>query len=399
MKLSDLKKSGHAPSLLSAFLYFDISFMIWVLLGALGAYITVDFGLSASQLGLIVAIPILAGSVFRIIVGILTDRFGAKKTAIGGMVITMVPLFWGWLFGNTISELVAIGILLGVAGASFSASLPLASRWYPPHMQGIAMGIAGAGNSGTLLATLFGPRLAEVFGWSGVMGLALIPLLLVMVSFFFMAKEPPNQPKPKPLKDYFLVFKEVDTWYFCLLYSVTFGGFVGLSSFLSYFFVSQYSLSGVRAGEFVTIVVAAGSFLRPVGGLIADKIGGATLLRMLFVGVAISMFAVSLLPPLLFVTIALFLGMGFLGMGNGAVFQLVPQRFEKEIGMVTGIVGAAGGIGGFFLPNLLGIMRDWTGSYSSGFLILSAVALLALGLLLWAQLSWKREWKMAKKLA
>nr|AFV25686.1 nitrate transporter [Alkalihalobacillus alcalophilus ATCC 27647 = CGMCC 1.3604] len=214
-----------------------------------------------------------------------------------------------------------------------------------------------------------------------------------------MAKEPPNQPKPKPIKDYFLVFKEVDTWYFCLLYSVTFGGFVGLSSFLSYFFVSQYSLSGVRAGEFVTIVVAAGSFLRPVGGLIADKIGGATLLRMLFVGVAISMLAVSLLPPLLFVTIALFLGMGFLGMGNGAVFQLVPQRFEKEIGMVTGIVGAAGGIGGFFLPNLLGIMRDWTGSYSSGFLILSVVALLALGLLLWAQFSWKKEWKTAKKLA
>ena len=129
------------------------------------------------------AIPILGGSVFRIIVGILTDRFGPKRTAIGGMLVTMVPLVWGWLFTQTLSELVAIGILLGVAGASFSASLPLASRWYPPKMQGIAMGIAGAGNSGTLLATLFGPRLAEIYGWSGVMGLAIIPLGLVLISF------------------------------------------------------------------------------------------------------------------------------------------------------------------------------------------------------------------------
>ncbi|MFK3937779.1 nitrate/nitrite transporter [Alkalihalobacillus sp. NPDC078783] len=396
MKLSDLKKSGHAPSLFSAFLYFDVSFMIWVMLGALGVYITNDFGLSASQLGLIVAIPILTGSVFRIIMGVLTDRFGPKKTSIGGMIVTMIPLLWGWLLGTTIAELYLIGILLGVAGASFSASLPMASRWYPPELQGLAMGIAGAGNSGTLLATLFGPRLAEMVGWNGVMGLALIPLSLVLLSYTLMAKEPPNQPKPKPLKEYFAVFKERDTWFFCLLYSVTFGGFVGLSSFLSYFFVSQYTLSPVRAGEFVTIVVAAGSFLRPVGGFIADKIGGAKLLYFLFVGMTICMLTVSTLPPLLFVTIALFVGMGCLGMGNGAVFQLVPQRFQKEIGMVTGIVGAAGGIGGFFLPNILGILRDLTGTYASGFIVFAMVTLLAVGILAFAQASWRKQWKVAK---
>ncbi|WYP28076.1 nitrate/nitrite transporter [Alkalihalobacillus sp. FSL W8-0930] len=396
MKLSDLKKSGHAPSLFSAFLYFDVSFMIWVMLGALGVYITNDFGLSASQLGLIVAIPILTGSVFRIVMGVLTDRFGPKKTSIGGMIVTMIPLLWGWLLGTSIAELYLIGILLGVAGASFSASLPMASRWYPPELQGLAMGIAGAGNSGTLLATLFGPRLAEIVGWNGVMGLALIPLSLVLLSYTLMAKEPPNQPKPKPLKEYFVVFKERDTWFFCLLYSVTFGGFVGLSSFLSYFFVSQYTLSPVRAGEFVTIVVAAGSFLRPVGGFIADKIGGAKLLYFLFVGMTICMLTVSTLPPLLFVTIALFIGMGCLGMGNGAVFQLVPQRFQKEIGMVTGIVGAAGGIGGFFLPNILGILRDLTGTYASGFIVFAMVTLLAVGILAFAQASWRKQWKVAK---
>ncbi|WP_078551855.1 nitrate/nitrite transporter [Bacillus alkalicellulosilyticus] len=395
MKLADLKKSGHAPSLLASFLYFDISFMIWVMLGALGVYITADFGLTAGQIGLIVAIPILAGSVFRIIIGILTDRIGPKKTAIGGMIVTMVPLLWGWLFGHTVAELFLIGILLGVAGASFSAALPMASRWYPPHLQGVAMGIAGAGNSGTLLATLFGPRLAEHVGWNGVFGLALIPLGLVLLSYFLMAKEPPNQPAPKPVKQYFSVLKEKDTWYFCLLYSVTFGGFVGLASFLSYFFVSQYGVSAVRAGEFVTLVVASGSFLRPVGGLIADKIGGVKLLQFLFVGMAICMFCVSLLPPIALVTLALFLGMGFLGMGNGAIFQLVPQRFQKEIGMVTGIVGAAGGIGGFFLPNILGTLKDMTGTYASGFITFSIIGILALGLLTLAQIGWRKQWKLS----
>ncbi|MDT8859271.1 NarK/NasA family nitrate transporter [Alkalihalobacillus sp. MEB130] len=397
MKLSELKKSGHAPSLLSSFLYFDISFMIWVLLGALGVYLTADFGLSASQVGLIVAIPILAGSVFRIIMGILTDRFGPKKTAIGGMLVTMLPLFWGWLFGFTVGELYLIGILLGVAGASFSAALPMASRWYPPHLQGLAMGIAGAGNSGTLLATLFGPRIAEYVGWNGVFGVALIPLTLVLFSYIFLAKEPPNQPAPKPIKEYFSVFKEKDTWYFCILYSVTFGGFVGLASFLSYFFSSQYNVSGVRAGDFVTIVVAAGSFLRPVGGLIADKIGGVRLLQYLFIGVAICMFAVSLLPPLAMVMVALFVGMGCLGMGNGAIFQLVPQRFQKEIGMVTGIVGAAGGIGGFFLPNILGTLKSITGTYATGFVTFSIIALVALGILVIAQVGWRKQWKLSGK--
>ncbi|MCM3714687.1 NarK/NasA family nitrate transporter [Alkalihalobacillus oceani] len=397
MKLSELKKSGHAPSLFSAFLYFDISFMIWVLLGALGVYLTADFDLSAGQVGMIVAIPILAGSLFRVIMGVLTDRFGPKKTAIGGMIVTMVPLLWGWLFGYTLSELYMIGILLGVAGASFAAALPMASRWYPPHLQGVAMGIAGAGNSGTLLATLFGPRLAEVVGWNGVMGLALIPLSIVLCLYIFMAKEPPNQPAPKPLKQYFSVFKEKDTWYFCLLYSVTFGGFVGLTSFLSYFFVSQYGVSGVRAGDIVTLIVASGSFLRPVGGLISDKIGGVKLLQFLFLGVALCMFAVSLLPPLALVVTILFVGMGCLGMGNGAIFQLVPQRFQNEIGMVTGIVGAAGGIGGFVLPNVLGSLKDITGTYATGFITCSIVALVAFAILLYAQAGWRKEWSVSGK--
>lgn len=390
MKLSSLTKSGHAPSLLASFLYFDISFMIWVLLGALGVYITEDFQLSPSEKGMIVAIPILAGSFFRLVLGVLTDRIGPRQTAIGGMLVTMIPLLWGWLFGNSMSELYFIGILLGVAGASFSVALPMASRWYPPHLQGIAMGIAGAGNSGTVLATLFGPRIAEQVGWNGVMGIALIPLTLVLMTYVLIAKNPPAQPEPQSIRSYFKVLKLKDTWYFCLLYSVTFGGFVGLTSFLSIFFVDQYGLSKVRAGDFVTLCVIAGSLFRPVGGLISDKIGGAKLLYFLFAILALCMFGISFLPSLSVVTILLFVGMMSLGMGNGAVFQLVPQRFQKEIGVITGIVGAAGGVGGFFVPNLLGSLKQITGTYAMGFFFYAIIGILAFILLTVAHISWKR---------
>lgn len=396
MKISELKKSGHAPSLLASFLYFDISFMIWVLLGALGVYITKDFGLSPAEKGLIVAIPILGGSFFRIVLGFLTDRIGPRKTAIGGMLVTMIPLFWGWLFGESLAELYLIGILLGVAGASFAAALPMASRWYPPHLQGLAMGIAGAGNSGTLFATLFGPRLAESLGWHNVMGLALIPLTIVFIIYILIAKDAPSQPPAKPLKEYFNVFKITDTWYFCILYSVTFGGFVGFTSFLSIFFVDEYGLTRIRAGEFVTLCVIAGSFFRPVGGFIADKIGGVKLLMFLFIGLTICMFGISFLYSLTAVTILLFIGMLFLGMGNGAVFQLVPQRFSKEIGFITGIVGAAGGVGGFLVPNILGTLKQITGTYATGFLVFSAVGILALLILGLAQLSWRKTWVLGK---
>ncbi|MEY9867419.1 NNP family nitrate/nitrite transporter-like MFS transporter [Peribacillus sp. B2I2] len=396
MKITELKKSGHAPSLLASFLYFDISFMIWVLLGALGVYITKDFGLSPAEKGLIVAIPILGGSFFRLVLGFLTDRIGPRKTSIGGMLVTMIPLFWGWLFGESLAELYLIGILLGVAGASFAAALPMASRWYPPHLQGLAMGIAGAGNSGTLFATLFGPRIAESIGWHNVMGLALIPLTIVFVIYILIAKDAPSQPPAKPLKEYFTVFKIADTWYFCILYSVTFGGFVGFTSFLSIFFVDEYGLTRIRAGEFVTLCVIAGSFFRPVGGFIADKIGGVKLLMFLFIGLTLCMFGISFLYSFSTVTILLFIGMLFLGMGNGAVFQLVPQRFSKEIGFITGIVGAAGGVGGFLVPNILGTLKQITGTYATGFLVFSIIGIVALLILVLAQLSWRKTWVLGK---
>ncbi|WP_246628047.1 nitrate/nitrite transporter [Paenibacillus oenotherae] len=309
------------------------------------------------------------------------------------MLLTMVPLVWGWKFVDSLSELYIVALLLGVAGASFAAALPLASRWYPPQYQGLAMGIAGAGNSGTVFTTLFANRIAQHYGsWEVVFGLALIPIAIVFITFSLLAKDSPTQPSPRKLADYGAVLKQRDTWMFCILYSVTFGGFVGMSNYLTIFFNTEYGLSPVRAADFTTICVIAGSFFRPVGGWLADKIGGIRMLMVLYGVVGIMLAAVSALPPLSVITVLLFVGMMALGMGNGSVFQLVPQRFQKEIGIITGIVGAAGGLGGYFLPKILGNLKLSTGSYTPGFLILSGIALSCIVLIFIVQKSWKKTW-------
>jgi NNP family nitrate/nitrite transporter-like MFS transporter len=373
MNLRDFRRAGHAPSLLCAFLYFDISFMVWLLPGALANSIVAEFGLSDAQKGLMVAVPLLGGAVLRLFLGFLTDRIGARRAGLLGMSLTILPLLLGWLWADRFDRMLLVGLLLGVAGASFAVALPLASRWYPPRFQGLAMGIAGAGNSGTALATFFGPRLALTWGWHAVFGLALIPLLATLGFFFIFAKDSPEQPAPRPLAAYAEVLRLRDTWWFCLLYAITFGGFVGLASFLNIFFHSQYGLSKVEAGNFATLCVVAGSALRPLGGHLADRLGGVRMLTMLYLAAGAAMVGMATLPPLSAATALLFAATAALGMGNGAVFQLVPQRFPGEIGVTTGIVGAAGGIGGFLLPTALGTLKQATGSFGGGFLAFAII--------------------------
>lgn len=257
------------------------------------------------------------------------------------------------------------------------------------------MGIAGAGNSGTLIITFFGPRLAQHFGWHAVFGLALIPVVLVLSIFFFMAKNSPSMSAPRPWNKYAQLFAQGDTWRLCFLYSLTFGGFLGLASFLTVFFHDQYHLTKVQAGDYTTLVVLAGSFLRPVGGWLSDKIGGYRLLVGLFLGVAASLLILSTLPPLALVVPMLFLSMGMLGMGNGAVFQIAPQRFLSEIELITGIVGAAGGLGGFFLPSALGALKDLSGSYGTGLLCFAFLVGAAVVLLLEFGVKWQNTWTSA----
>jgi MFS transporter, NNP family, nitrate/nitrite transporter len=387
--------SGHLPTLFSAFLYFDISFMVWVLFGPMTPFVAEQMSLSATQKGLLTAVPLLGGSFFRPMLGLLADRIGGRKAGLTGLCLTLVPLILGWRFAHELWQLYLIGFLLGIAGASFAVALPLAGRWYPAEHQGLAMGIAGAGNSGTLMATLFGPRIAQHYGWHAVFGLALLPVALVLAVFLLIAKDSPSKPAPKPWARYSGVLAQADTWRLCFLYSLTFGGFVGLTSFLSVFFHDQYHLTKVQAGDITTIVVLSGSFLRPVGGWLSDKIGGFRLLLTLFCGIALCLFMVSRLPILAVVVPLLFLTMGMLGMGNGAVFQIAPQRFGKDIELITGIVGAAGGLGGFFLPSALGTLKDLFGSYGTGLLCFASLITISVGVLLEFGAQWRRSWALS----
>ena len=370
MDWKSFKKAGHPLTLFAAFLHFDICFMVWVLIGALGVFISQDFHLTPAQKGLLTAIPLLGGALTRIPVGFLADRLGTKRVGLALLGVVCIPLVWGWLAAGSYPQMLALGLLLGVAGSSFAVALPMASRWYPPEHQGLAMGIAGAGNSGTVLATLFAPRLAKAYGWHSVFAVALGVVFVTTGLFALLSKEPPRAGKRQSVAEMFSVFKQLDCLWFCIVYSVTFGGFVGFASFLSIFFFDQYGISKIAAGNFTALCVFSGSFFRPVGGYLSDRWGGDRVLRGLMVSLLMCLGFLGFLPPLPVAATLFFLLMGSLGMGNGSVFQLVPQRFAKEIGLMTGIVGAAGGLGGFFLPTLLGAIKGKTGSFGPAFWIL-----------------------------
>ena len=386
-------KSGHTPTLMSALLYFDVSFMVWVILGPLAPFLRQQFGMTATAQGLLVAVPLLGGSLFRPVLGVIADRVGGRRAGLIGLSLTIAALLVGWTVASAPWHLFVLGFFLGIAGASFAVALPLASRWYPAEYQGLAMGIVGAGNSGSLMATLFAPRLAERLGWASTFGLALIPVTVVAIVFGVFAKESPAKTRTLGWKDYVEIFREPDTLWFSLLYSLTFGGFVGFTSFLTTFFHEQYQVSRVRAGDFTTIVVVSGSLMRPLGGWLSDRIGGYRLLLLLLGGVAICLGLVSTLPALALAVPMLFVAVGCLGMGNGAVFQLVPQRFAGRMGIITGIVGAAGGLGGFFLPSILGAVKDATGTYGAGLMVVAVAFAAGTIVLLELGTRWTARWE------
>jgi MFS transporter, NNP family, nitrate/nitrite transporter len=390
-------QSGHRPTLLAAFLYFDLAFMVWVILGPLGVQIAKDLQLDAAQKGLMVAVPVLSGALLRIVMGLLVDHLKPKLAGAIAQVIVIIALAWAWLAGiHNYTEVLFLGVLLGVAGASFAVALPLASRWYPPEHQGTALGIAGAGNSGTAFAALIAPSLAAAFGWNNVFGIALIPLTLVLGFYWIVAKDAPDCPPPKSLTAYLIVLGDKDAWWFMFFYSVTFGGFVGLAASLTIYFNAEYALDAKTAGFFTAACVFAGSLMRPIGGNLADRIGGIKSLTVMYAVAAIALVGVSFHFNSPWAALAIFVvAMLALGMGNGAVFQLVPQRFRQEIGVMTGLVGMAGGIGGFYLASSLGYSKQITGTYQTGFLIFAGLAVVALVGLTLVKQRWRTTWGSA----
>jgi NNP family nitrate/nitrite transporter-like MFS transporter len=299
MALKELKGQGHWPTLLAAFLYFDFSFMVWTMMGPLATEIaeslkaTQNFIMSADQSATLVAVPVLAGAILRVVLGFFVDKVGAKKTALTSQFIVVVGLFYAYYKGETITynELLAVAFILGFAGGSFAVALPQAGQWYPPKLQGVVLGLAGAGNIGVVIDFIFAPKIAEIWGWQSVFLVGAVLSLFIFVVYFFMAKDAPSdvyKANPKKLKDYGKLLKDKDTWWFCLFYSISFGGFVGFAGYMKVYLMSTYKAEMttfgldilaepnvmVTAGYFGALCIFAGAILRPVGGAIADKLGG-----------------------------------------------------------------------------------------------------------------------------
>ena len=360
-------RTGYWRSLLAAWMHFEVSFMVWVLIGALGVFIAQDLDLNATQKGFMVAVPLLGGSMSRIVLGLCTDRFGPRRTGLTSMLLTTLPLAWGWLYVSSFYEMIILGLFLGIAGASFAVALPLASRAYPIEHQGLAMGIAGSGNSGAILSIALAPLLAESMGWHAVFGLMLPVVIVIAAIYWYLAKDHLLPARFVTRRNLRRLLREPDTYWFCLLYSITFGGFVGFSSYLSIFFFDQYGLSRTEAGWVAGACALAGSFSRPVGGFIADHFGGLRVLSVLYPLIAVLSGAIGVLLPFHLAFLMVLLAMSCLGIGNGVIFQVVPQRFRPEIGTISGLIGAAGGLGGFLLPSALGLFKDLTGTFLTGF--------------------------------
>ncbi len=392
-------KAGHTPTLIAAFLYFDLAFMVWVLLGPLAPMIAKTLMLTPAEKGLMVATPTLMGALLRVVNGLLVDRIGPKLSGAISQVIVIIGLFTAWALGiNSFEGTLALGVVLGFAGASFAIALPLASRWYPAEHQGKAMGLAGMGNSGTVLAALFAPGLAKLFGWNAVLGLACIPLSIVFVIYMIMAKDAPNAPPAKKMVDYFQPLKQADAWLLMAFYAVPFGGFVGLAASLPIYFTDQFGLTPVMAGYCTAGCVFAGSLVRPLGGALADRIGGVKALMMVYIVAAIALAGVAFATTLGAALGLFVIAMLALGTGNGSVFQLVPQRFQAEIGVMTGLVGMAGGIGGFYLASSLGFAKQLTGSFSAGFLIFAGLAVIAFAGLALVKARWRATWSTGARI-
>ena len=413
----DLKGQGHFPTLFMAFLYFDMSFMVWTMLGPLSTEIAEalakgGFMITPSQKATLLSLPILSGAILRILLGFLVDKIGAKMTALISQAIVIGALSLAYFQGDSITygQLLLVAFGLGFAGASFAVALPQAGQWYPPKLQGVVLGIAGAGNIGVVLDFLFAPKIAEYWGWSAVFGVGAAAAIVVWIAYLFLAKDAPADvytPRPKKVSDYLKLLRDKDTWWFNLFYAVSFGGFVGFAGYMKVYLMNTYQVDmkafgldvlgepNVKAvaGYFGALTIFAGAVLRPVGGAIADKIGGVKSLYIFYGAVAALavVIAVAHLPFWLAIVV-LFLIMANLGMANGAVFQLVPQRFGKDIGIMTGIIGCAGGLGGTALIKTLGWSKEAFDGYMAGFLIFAGVVLVAVAGISLVKTRWRTTW-------
>jgi MFS transporter, NNP family, nitrate/nitrite transporter len=355
---------------------FAICFAVFGSVSAMMPILKTSLGLSPIQVSLAVAIPVLLGSLGRIPLGILTDRYGGRLMFAIVMFLSVIPaVLMGWV--GSYWQLILCGFFIGIALASFSVGTGFVSGWYPPEKQGAALGIYGAGNVGQSLAAFGSPLLAGALGFAWGFWTFGVLLCIWLLLFWFQAEDAPRRVPAKSLKEVARPLREKMSWVLSLYYFLTFGGFVAMSIYLPTFLTEMFKLTPQDAGLRTAGFVLLATLMRPVGGVLADKIGGRTILLWVFPSIAVM--AIFLACPLMSTFTIGALGMAAaIGLGNGAVFKLVPEYFPQAVGSVTGLVGAAGGLGGFFPPLTLGLIHQATGAFTGGFILLAGFAILCL---------------------
>ncbi|MBB5433902.1 MFS transporter [Nocardiopsis composta] len=370
---------GAGANLALATAAFALTFWAWNLVGPLSRTYTEQLGLSPSQTSLLVAFPVLVGSLGRIPVGVLTDRYGGRVMFTAICLISIVPVFLVGVSGGSYPMLMLCGFFLGIAGTSFAVGIPFVNAWHAPARRGFATGVFGAGMGGTALSAFLTPHLAAALGLFGT-HLAMCAALAAMgaVMWLFSRNAPEWRPSSGPaLPRMREALRLRATWQASLLYAVAFGGFVAFSTYMPTLLTAAYDFAqtdaGLRTAGFALVAVVA----RPIGGTLSDRIGPVRVCLASFLGTALFAILLSLHPPAEFPAGLTFVLIAFsLGLGTGGVFALVAKVVEpSRVGTVTGLVGAAGGLGGYFPPLVMGAVYQATGAYTIGFVLLAAVSL------------------------
>jgi MFS transporter, NNP family, nitrate/nitrite transporter len=357
-------------------------FMVWVILSSLMPFIKEDIQMSANQVAMATAIPVVLGSILRIPIGYWTNKFGARKLFFISFTLLLFPVYFISL-ADSYSDLLIGGLFVGIGGAIFSVGVTSLPKYFPKERHGFVNGIYGVGNLGTAISTFSAPVIASQFGWQTTVKFYLILLVAFAAINFFLGDK--KEPKVvTPLGDQIKsVYKNQKLWALSLFYFLTFGSFVAFTIYLPNFLVSHFDLEKVDAGIRTAGFIALATFFRPIGGWLGDKFNSFIILMFVFAGMTISGILLSFMPSLTLYTIGCLAVAICAGIGNGTVFKLVPLYFSKQAGIVNGIVSAMGGLGGFFPPLMLAFLFNLTGHYAIGFMALSQVALASLIIVIW----------------